>query len=89
MQSTLTLKRHAALVDRMANSLGVDLEQKIIEGKMPVEALGDMILACTGCANPETCVRWLEQDRPEQAEAAPDYCRNRDAFARLRAGKTV
>lgn len=89
MQSTLTLKRHAALVDRMATSLGVDLEQKIIEGQMPFEALGEMVLACTGCANPDTCEHWLDETRSETAEAAPDYCRNGGLFALLRDGKRV
>lgn len=89
MQSTLTLKRHAALVDRMANSLGVDLEQKIIEGQMQFDALGDMILACTGCANPDTCDHWLEQNRNVVVEAAPEYCRNGGLFALLKDGKKV
>jgi hypothetical protein len=89
MQSTLTLKRHAALVDRMANSLGVDLEQKIIEGQMQFDALGDMILACTGCAAPDRCDHWLEQNRHETAEAAPEYCRNGGLFALLKDGKKV
>ncbi|PIV78551.1 MAG: hypothetical protein COW54_08845 [Rhodobacteraceae bacterium CG17_big_fil_post_rev_8_21_14_2_50_63_15] len=89
MQSTMTLKRHAELVDRMASSLGVDLEQKIMEAQMQFAALGDMVLACTGCANPEVCEHWLAQHRSEAAETAPDYCRNADIFARLKAGKRV
>lgn len=89
MQSTYTLKRHAALVDRMANTLGVDLEQKIIEGQMQFDALGDMILACTGCANPHACEYWLDENRHETAEAAPEYCRNGGLFALLKDGKKV
>lgn len=84
MHSTLTLKRHAELVDRMANTLGVDLEQKIMEGQMTFDALGDMVLACTGCANPEACQHWLA--KTEAATAAPDYCRNSEVFAPLLTG---
>jgi hypothetical protein len=85
MQSTSTLKRHAQLVDRMANTLGVDLEQKIMEGQMTFDALGDVVLACTGCANPETCEQWLARNKA--ATATPDYCRNGDVFSLLKAGK--
>lgn len=85
MQSTLTLKRHAHLVDQMANTLGVDLEQKIMEGKMTFDALGDVVLACTGCANPEGCDHWLAQTR--SATATPDFCRNKDFFSLLMTGK--
>jgi hypothetical protein len=87
MQSTSTLKRHAELVDQMANSLGVDLEQKIMEGQMTFDALGDAVLACTGCVNPEACSHWLVENK--QAEATPDYCRNADMFTLLIAGKQV
>ena len=85
MQSTSTLKRHAQLVDRMANSLGVDLEQKIMEGQMTFDTLGDVVLACTGCVNPETCEKWLQQNKT--ATATPDFCRNTDVFSLLMAGK--
>jgi hypothetical protein len=85
MQSTSTLKRHAQLVDRMANTLGVDLEQKIMEGQMTFEGLGDVVLACTGCANPDACEQWLA--RTTSAETTPDYCRNSDVFSLLMAGK--
>jgi hypothetical protein len=69
----------------MANTLGVDLEQKIMEGQMTFDALGDVVLACTGCANPETCEQWLARNKA--ATATPDYCRNGDVFSLLKAGK--
>ncbi len=89
MQSNMTLKRHADLVDRMANSLGLDLEQKVMEARLAVDALGDMVLACTGCANPDACEHWLAQQPNQVAEAAPDYCRNGGIFALLKDGKQV
>ncbi len=85
MQSTTTLKRHAQLVDQMASSLGVDLEQKIMEGHLTMEALSDVVLACTGCSNPEACGHWLEENKV--ATATPDYCRNSNVFDLLIAGK--
>jgi hypothetical protein len=87
MQNTSILKRHADLVDQMANSLGIDLEQKMMEGQMTFDALGDAVLACTGCANPEACLHWLAENK--HAEATPNYCRNTDMFTLLIAGKQV
>lgn len=86
MQNSLTLKRHADLVDRMATAQGVDLEHTMMAGHLTPGALGDAILACTGCAAPDACEHWLTAH--EDGEATPDYCRNsallRDLTARLR-----
>jgi len=86
MQSTSTLKRHADLVDRMANTLGVDLEEKMMAGQMRPGVLSDAVLACTGCANPEACGHWLAA-QGAVVEQGPDYCRNGDLFTLLKAGK--
>jgi hypothetical protein len=85
MQGTSTLKRHADLVDRMANTQGVDLEERMMAGKILPDDLSDAVLACTGCANPEACEHWLA--RNETAEQTPGYCRNADLFARLKLGR--
>ena len=87
MQSTMTLKRHAELVDRMASSLGLDLEQAMMEARLTVDALGDMVLACTGCPRPETCEHWLAQHRNAITETTPAYCRNSETLALLKDGK--
>ena len=82
MQSQETLKRHAALVDRMANALGVDLEEAVLRGDMPVDAVGDAVLRCTGCTNPQNCESWLPSS-DEKRNAAPGYCRNNELWATL------
>ncbi len=86
MPASTTLKRHAALVDRMATTLGVDLEQKIMEGKLDFDGLSDAVLACSGCSNPDECEKWLDA-QAETGGAAPEVCRNSDLFERLKAGK--
>jgi hypothetical protein len=85
MQSARTLKHHASLVDRMATVQGVDLEEKMMEGLLTPGDLGDAVLACTGCANPGDCEHWL--DAQPDSGTAPDYCRNVDLFADLKAGR--
>ncbi len=86
MQGKATLKAHADLVDRMAGTVGVDLEQAMMEGLMTFDQLGDAVLSCTECSQPGTCKKWLALQQ-EVADAAPSYCRNRDMFRRLDAGK--
>jgi len=89
MTSTTTLKKHAALVDRMANALGIDLEQKAMEGQIDFDQISDAVMSCSGCSNPEECSHWLDaQDVQDvQAKTTPDICRNAEVFARLKAGK--
>lgn len=75
MQGRATLKRHAALVDRMATALGVDLEEATLRGEMAFDDLADAVLRCTGCAAPCACDRWLDALQVP-ADAPPDFCRN-------------
>ncbi|MRU16241.1 hypothetical protein FDP25_12435 [Roseovarius sp. A21] len=86
MTSTPNFKKHAALVDRMASTLGIDLEQKAMEGQIDFEQISDAVMACTGCSNPEECTHWLDAQEGK-AGTTPDICRNAKIFARLKAGK--
>jgi len=86
MQNTLTLKRHADLVDQMAAAQGVDLEEAMMAGHLTPGELGDAVLACTGCAEPEACEHWLAAH--DAGESAPEYCRNSALLAELTARLT-
>lgn len=82
MQSTKTLKRHADLVDRMADARGIDLEEEILRGNMSIPELDDAVLACTGCSHPNDCAKWLAEGG-DPAQSPPKYCRNAEIFDRL------
>lgn len=87
MQNRATLKHHAALVDRMASTQGVDLEERMMAGVMRPDEISDAVLACTGCAASGRCAHWLDRTEAEgiaTAEKTPDYCRNAELFARLK-----
>jgi hypothetical protein len=88
MTLNLNKSRHADLVDRMATTLGLDLDRKVLEGRLDPDTLEDAVLACTGCADVEGCERWLAT-REEQAEAAPSACRNAALFRVLKQGGHV
>lgn len=88
MPETLTIKRHATLVDRMATTVGIDLEEATLQGQITPDALCDVVLRCTGCSNPDGCGQWLDAHH-DGAEATPAMCRNADIFDLLKAGKRV
>ena len=86
MTNPITLRRHTALMDRMATVLGLDMEEAVIAGQLQIDTLGDAVLACTGCSNADGCERWLDM-QTETVPAAPSICRNETLFGRLKAGK--
>ena len=85
MKDVKTLRRHAALVDRMATARGVDLEEAVLRGDMPLDGIADAVLKCTGCTNPGDCESWLDTHEGVQP-ATPGYCRNSDLFKDLSGG---
>ena len=84
----MTLRRHADLVDRMATTLGLDLEELTMAGQLRFGTISDAVLNCTGCANTAGCERWLAMQDCTASET-PDMCRNADLFRMLKAGKSV
>jgi hypothetical protein len=81
MQGDKTLKAHETLMNRMAGTLGADLDEAELRGDLPPEDRFSMLLSCTGCSDPDGCGKWL--DAHPSAEAAPGYCRNGDRLAEL------
>ncbi|MGD9918157.1 MAG: DUF6455 family protein [Paenirhodobacter sp.] len=87
-----TLNRHAALMNRMAQVLGVDLTEAMAKRHLSGDEWREAVIRCTSCCDPESCQHWLaDHDAPEAhdgeatAEVAPEYCNNRLMMARLRA----
>ncbi len=85
MLNRTTLRRHADLVDRMANAQGIDLEEQMLRGHLSTSELEDAVLRCTGCSKPCDCDDWLSR-QGDNADAAPSYCRNGALFAGLKQG---
>lgn len=88
MAETKTMKRHAGLVDRMAGTLGLDLEEQVYAGQLDPETLCDAVLTCTGCSDPDGCEAWLSA-QAGTAETPPIMCRNGEMFAALKDGRRV
>ena len=79
-----TLKRHAGLLDQMAQRVGVDLEEAALRGDLRLDQIADAVLRCTRCANPDHCQMLLAQAKSDTD--TPEYCRNKRLFGKLGAG---
>ncbi|WP_238365951.1 DUF6455 family protein [Mesobacterium pallidum] len=82
---TNKLRRHAALFDDMASTLGIDLQEAALSGALPFGQIADAVLACTDCACVRACddVLGAAAKGEGQPLAAPGYCRNRSLLDRL------
>lgn len=78
------LNQHAGLLNKMADTLGVDLAEAAQEGRLAPEDLRASVLRCTGCSDPAECMHFLVEHAATGAEAAPEFCRNRQLFSELR-----
>ncbi|WP_299689532.1 DUF6455 family protein [uncultured Tateyamaria sp.] len=88
MTSTHRLKRHAALVDDMAEARGIDLQDASLRAGLTPDDLADMVHRCAGCTQPDSCESWLASQVGAVSET-PEFCRNAkvfDTLARLGSG---
>lgn len=74
--------RHKGLAGRMAQALGVDLEELESQGQVNLKELDGIISRCTACSDPDDCETWLEH-QPEGLDNPPYYCCNQTVFERL------
>ena len=81
MQTLGDPRAHFWRVIKMAKTCEVDLSTALDEGQINIAAYADMITGCRGCAQVDKCDRLLAA--VDQLEQAPDYCVNRETFARL------
>ncbi len=85
MANNANYRRHTELVDRMANTLGLDLEEEVMKGTLDLDSLADAVMHCTGCSNPDGCEHWMDA-QDGRADQTPDICRNADLFKALKDG---
>ncbi|MBE1284229.1 MAG: hypothetical protein GJ676_13035 [Rhodobacteraceae bacterium] len=86
MSDHAQLKHHADLLDRMAETQGIDLQEEAISGRLRFDRIADAVLRCAKCAHPDHCQLWLKAHK-DGADRTPDYCRNQDLFELMRNGR--
>ncbi len=80
-----TMEQSADLVNGMADRLGIDMVEVI--SRDPEQAgpsLLRAIMRCSKCDDQEGCTRL--QAANDHLDAAPVYCRNKEAFQGIRRG---
>jgi len=77
------ISRHADLVDKMAESAGVDLGEAVATGALPPSELRSTVRTCTHCRDVAACEAFLAEGGG-LARRVPDYCLNKELFERLR-----
>ena len=78
------IDHRADVMLRMAETLDVDFAAAIARNHDAGHVYRQAVLRCTACPHEDRCTVWM-QDHPH-ADAAPDYCRNKDILANLGAG---
>lgn len=76
-------RKHYWLLIGMARRVDADLGGAMCEGRLDGSDWAGMVQSCRGCPCAESCRHWL--DSHARAEAAPEYCVNRDRLAGLAA----
>ncbi|WP_460273970.1 DUF6455 family protein [Celeribacter sp. ULVN23_4] len=84
MTGTKAFETHERLMNRMAQTLGVDFDEKIQRGECDEEQMEFRVHRCIGCSDPQACESFLASHE-HGADAAPSYCRNKDDLERLAA----
>ena len=54
------LDRHADLVTRMGDAVGVDIVEQVQRGAVSENQLAGMVTRCVGCTEAESCEQWLQ-----------------------------
>jgi hypothetical protein len=76
------LDRHADLMHRMADTVGVDLGDAVARGTLSPEELRGAVFSCMACEGGAECGDWLD-NHPAGSAETPCYCRNQQMLGRL------
>lgn len=75
------IDHRAGVMTRMADTLGVDFATTIAQAPEAVREYRQAVMRCASCNHESECMAWM--DSHAHAEAAPDYCRNKDILEGL------
>lgn len=76
--------RRAAVMGKMAETLGVDFAEKIAQDPSAAAKYREAVMRCSHCSHDGECKGWMA-DHPHATET-PDYCRNKDLLENLAQG---
>ncbi|SEP86254.1 DUF6455 family protein [Thalassovita taeanensis] len=73
--------RQADVMQRMADTVGVDFVEKVQADERVAYRYREAVMRCGHCGQAAACTSWMDA-HPTAAET-PDYCRNKDLLASL------
>lgn len=85
MTDDFDMPRRPEAMDRMAETLGLNIGAQYNARLVSRRQLERASERCGNCPDPEGCAIWLD-DHPSGARAAPELCPNKALFDHLRAG---
>ncbi|MCI5085949.1 MAG: DUF6455 family protein [Rhodovulum sp.] len=75
---------HSTLVNKMGDTVGVDLVEELQRGTLSPSELRGAVLRCVGCRETGKCRQFLAEHAGETLDHTPSYCRNADTFEALK-----
>ena len=76
------LDERADLMNRMAETVGANLGDAVIDGRLDATGVRSALVACARCNAAEECVHWMDE-HADGAAHPPGYCRNSALLDRL------
>ncbi|MCI2400365.1 DUF6455 family protein [Aliiroseovarius subalbicans] len=83
MPQTDKRNRHIQLVNRMADTLGLDLRREVEGARLSATQFDATVTRCMDCRDPDGCDLWLDQ-HGAGARHTPGLCRNKALLENLR-----
>lgn len=80
------IDRHTALMARMADTVGADFAEAMIDGSLTGADMRSAVLRCSRCGAEDACADWLDAQAEADGgqPAAPGFCANAELLDRLR-----
>ena len=75
---------HSERMQKMAETIGVDLGQAVLAGKLRNFPISDMVFRCSRCLEKTACEAWVGAHKTGATEV-PDFCRNKILLEGLQA----
>lgn len=78
------IARRADLVDRMAETVGINPATAVGAEEIAAQAWRNAVIRCAGCSHDSECQAFMDAAQKAGTHPeTPDYCRNKTMFDRM------
>ena len=75
------IDQRAGVMGKMAETLGVDFAEKIVQDPNMTATYREAVMRCSHCKHDGECTGWMAEH--PHSDTTPDYCRNKDLLEQL------